>query len=47
MSYKDLSTVHKLVSDIFHLPETKEEWEQYKLSKEQVDFFNENGYLAM
>ncbi|MEO7801675.1 MAG: phytanoyl-CoA dioxygenase family protein [Ginsengibacter sp.] len=46
MPYKDLSTVHKLVSDIFHLPETREEWEQYKLRDEQVDFFNENGYLA-
>ena len=45
MPYKDLSTVHALVSDIFKQPETKEEWDQYKLSKEQVDFFNENGYL--
>lgn len=46
MSYLDLSTIHKPVSDIFHPPLTKEDWEQYKLSKEQVDFFNENGYLA-
>ena len=46
MPYKDLSTVHDLVTDIFRHPQTKEEWEQYKLSDEQVDFFNENGYLA-
>ncbi len=46
MLYKDLSTVHALVSDIIRDPERKEEWEQYKLSDEQVDFFNENGYLA-
>lgn len=46
MSYLDLSTIHKPVSDIFHSPVTKEAWEQYKLSKDQVDFFNENGYLA-
>ena len=45
MSYKDLSTVHALVSDIFRQPQTPEEWEQYKLTHEQVDFFNENGYL--
>ena len=46
MSYKDLSTVHNLVSDIFRKPESKKEWQQYKLSDEQVDFFKEYGYLA-
>ena len=46
MPYKDLSTVHDLVTDIFRHPQTKKEWEQYKLSDEQVNFFNENGYLA-
>lgn len=45
MSYKDLSTVHHLLSDLFKRPSTAAEWEQYKLSDEQVDFFNENGYL--
>ena len=46
MPVKDLSTVHELASDIFKWPSEKEEWEQYKLSKDQVDFFNENGYLS-
>ena len=46
MPVKDLSTVHELVSNIFKWPSEKEEWEQYKLSKDQVDFFNENGYLS-
>jgi len=46
MSYKDLSIVHSLVSDIFRQPQTKKEWEQYKLTKEQVEFFKEQGYLA-
>ncbi len=46
MSFKDLSTVHELVSDIFRQPSTKATWEKYKLSGEQVNFFNENGYLA-
>jgi len=46
MPVKDLSTVHELASDLFKWPTNKDEWEQYKLSKEQIDFFNENGYLA-
>ena len=46
MPVKDLSTVHELASNIFRWPSKKEEWEQYKLSKDQVDFFNENGYLS-
>lgn len=46
MSFKDLSTVHELVSDMFRQPSTKATWEKYKLSGEQVNFFNENGYLA-
>ena len=46
MPYKDLSAVHELVSGIFQWPQAPEEWEQYKLSDEQVAFFDENGFLA-
>ena len=46
MEVKDLSKVHHLVSDIFKWPADKKEWEQYKLSQDQIDFFNENGFLA-
>ncbi|RVT96527.1 phytanoyl-CoA dioxygenase family protein [Mucilaginibacter limnophilus] len=42
---KDLSTIHALVSDFFKTPETPEEWDKYRLSDEQVAFFNEYGYL--
>jgi ectoine hydroxylase-related dioxygenase (phytanoyl-CoA dioxygenase family) len=42
----DLSEHHQLVSDFFKWPATKEEWEQYKLTQDQIDFFNENGYLS-
>lgn len=45
MSYRDLSNVHQLVSDIFSQPQTKEEWDSFRLSDEQVKFFDENGYL--
>lgn len=46
MQVKDLSTVHELISDMFHWPKNKAEWEQYKLTQDQIDFFNENGYLG-
>lgn len=43
---KDLANQHQLISDIFKLPTTVEEWEQYRLSKEQVAHFQEYGYVA-
>lgn len=46
MPTKDLSTVHQLVSDLFRWPVTPAEWKQYELSKEQVDFFNHNGFVS-
>ena len=46
MITEDLSKVHKLISDLFKWPDTKKEWEQYRLNKEQFDFFHENGFLA-
>lgn len=41
----DLSTYHELVSDLLRLPTTPDEWAQYRLSDEQVEFFQANGYL--
>src|SRR5687767_1319912 len=43
---KDLSTHHHLIGNLFKSPVTSEEWTQYRLSDEQVDFYRENGYLA-
>ena len=43
---KDLAEVHEIITDLFKLPETAEEWEQYKLSDVQVNHFHEFGYLA-
>ncbi|MBK7711331.1 MAG: phytanoyl-CoA dioxygenase family protein [Bacteroidales bacterium] len=42
----DLSDYSHPVSEMFHVPITAEEWDQYKLTKDQVAFFNENGYLS-
>lgn len=46
MPVKDLSQVHQLVGDLFKWPTSKEEWGNYKLSEDQISFFNENGFLA-
>ena len=42
----DLSAFHYLLSGLFRWPNSKEEWDQYRLSKEQVDFFHEYGYVS-
>jgi ectoine hydroxylase-related dioxygenase (phytanoyl-CoA dioxygenase family) len=46
MPVKDLSTIHQMAGKIFKWPSSREEWERYKLSEEQLDFYNRNGYLA-
>ena len=46
MPVKDLSSVHQLISDLFHWPASQEEWEQYELKQEQIDFFRKNGFLS-
>jgi ectoine hydroxylase-related dioxygenase (phytanoyl-CoA dioxygenase family) len=46
MAKKDLSTVHGLIDDLFKWPVTEKEWKKYRLSDDQVEFFNENGFLA-
>ncbi|MFN7948078.1 MAG: phytanoyl-CoA dioxygenase family protein [Blastocatellia bacterium] len=42
----DLSTRHAPVSDLFRTPASPAEWEQYRLSDEQVQFWQEYGYLT-
>jgi len=46
MQVKDLSEIHHLITDLFRWPSNKSDWEQYKLSQDQIDFFNENGFLS-
>ena len=43
---QDLSLTHKPVSQFVNLPATQEDWEQYRLSDEQVAHFHEFGYLS-
>jgi ectoine hydroxylase-related dioxygenase (phytanoyl-CoA dioxygenase family) len=42
----DLSKRHDLVGDLLSLPKTPAEWQQYKLTDEQIAFYHEQGYLA-
>lgn len=46
MSIRDLSKVHNLISHLFSWPLTREEWNTYRLTEDQVSFFKENGFLA-
>lgn len=45
-STPDLSEYHLPVSKLFRWPTSSAEWDQYRLSKEQVEFFKEYGYLS-
>jgi len=42
----DLAPRHELVSDLFTWPRTRAEWDQFRLSDEQVASYHEQGYLA-
>ena len=42
----DLSTQHEPVSELFHSPQSREQWLDYALSREQISNFEENGFLA-
>ncbi len=43
---QDLSTRHEPVSNLFRQPATRAEWDRYRLSDEQLQFYRDNGYLA-
>lgn len=42
----DLAEKHQLVSELFEWPKSKEEWEPYRLTDEQVAHFHEQGYVS-
>ncbi len=42
----DLAEHHGLVSSLFTLPQTRAEWERYRLREEQVACYHEHGYVA-
>lgn len=42
----DLAEYHRLLGELFPDLTPKEAWDRYRLSADQIEFFNENGYLA-
>ena len=42
----DLSRFAHPVTEMFHVPVSSDEWNRYRLTQEQVEFFNQNGYLS-
>lgn len=43
---EDLSTKHQPVTNLFAWPGNPEQWDQYRLSDQQIDFYEQNGFLA-
>jgi len=43
---EDLSTRHQPVGGLFDLPGSPQQWEPYRLTDEQVQFYHQHGYLA-
>ena len=43
---EDLSIYHHSLTKLFPQPSSRQEWERYRLSGEQVEFYLEHGYLA-
>ena len=46
MNPADLSTIHSPVSKLFPAPANRDEWLRYRLSDEQVSFYQQNGYVS-
>lgn len=46
MQVEDLSVYDRPIAGLFKMPQTAEEWERYRLSDEQVNFYHEQGYLS-
>lgn len=43
---EDLSTRHGLISNLFAVPASDEEWRRFQLSNDQIEFYKENGYIS-
>ena len=43
---RDLAEVHRLVGNLFPQLSPEEAWERYRLSDEQLAFYEENGFLS-
>jgi len=44
--HTDLSAIHSPLGCLFDWPKSREDWEQYRLSEEQIAFYHEFGYVS-
>ena len=42
----DCSTRHAPIANLFNRPATTDDWNEYRLTEDQIEFFHANGYLA-
>jgi len=42
----DFSEYHRPIGELLEMPRSRDDWERYRLSDEQVAFYHEHGYLA-
>jgi ectoine hydroxylase-related dioxygenase (phytanoyl-CoA dioxygenase family) len=46
MPVKDLSQFHHKLTGLFPWPESSEQWKEYELPAQKVDFFRKNGFVS-
>jgi ectoine hydroxylase-related dioxygenase (phytanoyl-CoA dioxygenase family) len=42
----DLSTYHQPIGPLFKISESVADWDRFRLSRKQIEFYHSNGYLA-
>jgi len=43
---EDLSTYHQPIGDLFKSPTSAADWDRFRLSSDQIEFYHAHGYLA-
>lgn len=43
---RDYSEIHHVAGELFQVPQSRDEWDRFRLSDEQVAFYHEQGYLG-
>ena len=43
---RDLADQHALVCDLLEMPRSKQDWDRFQLSADQIAFYHDQGYLA-